>query len=74
MKVTEIVKMIHRDHSSVLHLLNKYNDEVKYNPSFRLMAERVTNIIIKTNKKDENNKNMIEIFKDIYCKPFTSDD
>jgi hypothetical protein len=49
MKVTDIAKLIHRDHSSVLHLLNKYNDEVKYNPSFRLMAERVTSIIIKTN-------------------------
>lgn len=50
MKLTQIAKYVHRDHSSMLHLLNKYNDEVRYNPQFRDMAARVDNILNKTTK------------------------
>ncbi|HEY9542981.1 MULTISPECIES: DUF4406 domain-containing protein [Bacteroidales] len=50
MKLTQIAKYVHRDHSSMLHLLNKYNDEVRYNPQFRNMAARVDNILNKTTK------------------------
>ncbi len=50
MKLTQIAKYVHRDHSSMLHLLNKYNDEVRYNPQFRDMATRVDNILNKTTK------------------------
>lgn len=50
MKLTQIAKYVHRDHSSMLHLLNKYNDEVKFNPHFRGLAEKVQSILNKTNK------------------------
>lgn len=50
MKLTQIAKYVHRDHSSMLHLLNKYDDEVRYNPQFRDMATRVDNILNKTTK------------------------
>ena len=50
MKLVDIAKYIHRDHSSMLHFLNKYNDEVRYNDFFRVMAERVNNILNITSK------------------------
>lgn len=50
MKLVDIAKYIHRDHSSMLHFLNKYNDEVRYNEFFRVMAERVNNILNITSK------------------------
>lgn len=50
MKLTEIAKFVHRDHSSMLHLLNKYEDEVKFNPYFRGLAEKVQDILNKTSK------------------------
>lgn len=49
MKLTQIAKYVHRDHSSMLHLLNKYEDDFRYNPQFRDMATRVNNILNKTN-------------------------
>lgn len=51
MKLTQIAKYIHRDHSSMLHLLNKYEDDFRYNPQFRDMATRVNNILNKTNNE-----------------------
>lgn len=45
MKLTNIAKYVHRDHTSMLHLLKKYDDEVKYNPYFRVLAQRVDNIL-----------------------------
>ena len=50
MKLVDIAKYIHRDHSSMLHFLNKYTDEVRYNEFFRAMAERVNNILNITSK------------------------
>lgn len=50
MKLTQIAKFVHRDHSSMLHLLNKFDDEVKFNPYFRGIAEKVQDILNKTNK------------------------
>jgi len=50
MKLVDIAKYIHRDHSSMLHFLNKYNDEVRFNDLFRDMAERVNNILNRTSK------------------------
>ena len=49
MKLTKIAQYVHRDHSSMLHILKKYGDEVKFNPAFRQMAERVDAIL---NKND----------------------
>lgn len=43
--LTKIAKFVHRDHSSMLHLLKKYQDEVAYNPQFREMAQRVDEIL-----------------------------
>lgn len=45
MTLTQIAKRVHRDHSSMLHLLNKYEDDFRYNPQFRDMATRVNNIL-----------------------------
>lgn len=45
MKLVDIARYVNRDQSSMLHVLNKYNDEVKYNPFFRDIAERVNNIL-----------------------------
>lgn len=51
MKLTHIAKLVHRDHSSMLHLLNKFDDEVKFNPYFRGLAEKVQSILNKTSAK-----------------------
>lgn len=48
MKLVEIAKYVHRDHSSMLHLLKKYDDEKKFNPNFRVLAEKVESILNKT--------------------------
>lgn len=45
MKLTDIAKYVYRDHSSMFHFLNKYNDEVRFNPFFRSLAERVNDIL-----------------------------
>lgn len=45
MKLTQIAKYVHRDHSSMLHLLKKYEDDFKHTPQFRDMAIRVNNIL-----------------------------
>lgn len=50
MKLVDIAKYIRRDHSSMLHFLNKYDDEVRFNDLFRDMAESVNNIINITSK------------------------
>lgn len=47
MKLVEIAKYVHRDHTSMLHLLKKYDDEIKYNPNFRVLAEKVESILNK---------------------------
>ncbi len=50
MKLIQIAKYIHRDHSTMLHLLKKYDEEMKFNPQFRQMAKKVDNILNKTIK------------------------
>ncbi len=45
MKLVQIAKFVHRDHSSMLYLLNKYEDEVKFNPYFRGLAEKVQSLL-----------------------------
>lgn len=50
MKLIHIAKYVHRDHSSMLHLLKKYEDDFKYNPQFRELATRVNNILNRTNE------------------------
>lgn len=50
MKLTQIAKFVHRDHTSMLHLLNKYEDDFRFNPQFRELATRVNDILSKTNK------------------------
>lgn len=45
MTLTKIAKYVHRDHSSILHLLNKYDDDFKYNQHFREMAIKVNNLL-----------------------------
>ena len=47
MKLVDIARYVNRDQSSMLHVLNKYNDEVKYNPFFRDIANRVSLLINK---------------------------
>jgi chromosomal replication initiation ATPase DnaA len=45
MKLTNIAQYVHRDHTSMLYLLKKYEDETKYNPTFRELAQKVDNIL-----------------------------
>jgi hypothetical protein len=45
MKLTTIAQYVHRDHTSMLYLLKKYEDETKYNPTFRELAQKVDNIL-----------------------------
>ena len=47
MKLTNIAQYVHRDHTSMLYLLKKYEDETTYNPYFRELAQRVDNILNK---------------------------
>ena len=51
MKLALIAKFVHRDHSSMLHLLNKFDDEVKFNTYFRGLAEKVNDILNRNNEK-----------------------
>ena len=46
MKPMEIANLINRDRTTVLHLLKVYKDEIKYNPYFRAMAEKVNKKLI----------------------------
>lgn len=45
LRLTRIAKYVHRDHSSILHLLRKYEDDIKFNEQFRELATRVNNIL-----------------------------
>lgn len=45
MTLTQIAKHIHRDHSSMLHFLRKYDDDFNFNPQFRELATRVNELI-----------------------------
>lgn len=45
MLLSDIARRIHRGHSAVLHLLNVYQDEYKYNRKFRDTADRVDEIL-----------------------------
>lgn len=47
MKVSKIAEYLHRDHSSISYILHRYQDEVRYNPEFRNIAERVDKILNK---------------------------
>lgn len=50
-KLVEIARMVRRDHSSVSHFLRTYESEVRFNPRFRALAERVSSILDKTMKQ-----------------------
>ena len=41
MRLVTISKFVHRDHTTMLHYLNKYNDEVRFNKEFRDLANKV---------------------------------
>lgn len=45
MTLTQIAKHVHRDHSSMLHFLRKYDDDFNYNPQFRELAEKLNQIL-----------------------------
>ena len=45
MKIEDISELIQRDRTTVLYVLNKYDDEVKYNPEFRRLSEKFNEII-----------------------------
>lgn len=45
MTLTQIARHIHRDHSSMLHFLRKYDDDFNYNPQFRELAEKVNQLL-----------------------------
>lgn len=45
MKLTEIARLVGRDHSTMQHYLNRYDDEMKYNSTFRRLAESAEEIL-----------------------------
>jgi nucleoside 2-deoxyribosyltransferase len=45
MKLADIARYVHRNHTSVVYLLKKYEDECKFNKEFRLLDDKV-NIIL----------------------------
>jgi len=45
MTLMGIAKYINRDHAAIVHYLRRYDDEVKYNPNFRNLAEKVDEIL-----------------------------
>lgn len=45
MKLTQIAKYVHRDHSSMLYILKKYGDDMRFNPQFRDIATKVNDIL-----------------------------
>ena len=45
MTLTQIAKYVHRDHSSMLHFLRKYEDDFNFNPQFRELAEKVNQLL-----------------------------
>ncbi|MBR6684956.1 MAG: DUF4406 domain-containing protein [Alphaproteobacteria bacterium] len=47
MKLTKISEYVKRNHSTILHLLNKYEDDFRYNSLFREMANNVNDILNK---------------------------
>lgn len=49
MTLTGIAKLINRDHSSMVYVLNKYKDEFQYNAEFRKMAEKVNDLLYSEN-------------------------
>ena len=54
MKLTKIAQYVHRDHSSMLHILKKYGDDMRFNPQFRELATKVNDILNKSNKDVSN--------------------
>lgn len=54
MRVKDIAAYIKRDPTSILHLLNKYRNEVKYNPTFRAQAEEATRLMEASGKQAES--------------------
>ena len=50
MRLIKIAEYVKRDHSTMLHLLKKYQDDFNYNPQFREIATKVNNILNKTSE------------------------
>lgn len=50
MRLTKIAEYVKRDHSTMLYLLKKYQDDFNYNPEFREIATKVNNILNKTSE------------------------
>ncbi|MCM1168816.1 MAG: DUF4406 domain-containing protein [Bacteroides sp.] len=53
MTLSIIARHIHRNHSSVLHMLSAYGNDVVFNPVFRKMAMKVNDILNKSNTEKE---------------------
>lgn len=49
LKITysNIGKMLNRNHSSIIYLSNGYQDEYKFNPEFRRIADKINELIKK---------------------------
>ncbi len=50
MKLKRIARYIHRDHSSILYMLKKYQDEMMFNQNFRYIAKKVETILNKNDR------------------------
>lgn len=48
MSLHEIARLVHRDHTTVMHCIKTYKDEVKYNSVFREIVRKVDKIMSKS--------------------------
>ena len=53
MKLTSIAQLVNREHSTLVHVLKKYDDDMRFNPQFRDFALKVDKIL----KNNLNAKN-----------------
>lgn len=48
MTLAEIARLVCRDHTTLHHYINNFKDEIRYNPEFRELSERVDKIMNKS--------------------------
>jgi chromosomal replication initiation ATPase DnaA len=44
--ILEIAGMLKRDRATLIYALNKYNDDVKYNPKFRELVNNIKKVLV----------------------------
>jgi hypothetical protein len=47
--VLDIAGILNRDRATLIYALKKYNDDVKYNPKFRELVDKIKKILVEFN-------------------------